>query len=74
MIWDRENDPNYAAAFKNALRDAAGSAGGYYLDLNFARIRSDKFLEASRPWDVHPTVIGHKLIAQVLCEYLEDLG
>lgn len=74
MIWDRENDPNYAAAFKNALRDAAGSAGGYYLDLNFARIRSDKFLEASRPWDVHPTVVGHKLIAQVLCEYLEDLG
>ena len=36
-------------------------------------IRSEEFLEVSRPWDVHPTVIGHKLIAQVLCEYLEAL-
>lgn len=72
MIWDREADPDYASAYKNALRDAADEAGGYYLDFNFARIRSDKFLEASRPWDVHPTVIGHDLIAQVLCEYLEN--
>ena len=54
--------------------DAADEAGGYYLDFNFARIRSDKFLEASRPWDVHPTVVGHDLIAQVLCEYLENQG
>lgn len=72
MIWDREADPDYASAYKNALRDAADEAGGYYLDFNFARIRSDKFLEASRPWDVHPTVVGHDLIAQVLCEYLEN--
>lgn len=72
MIWDREADPDYASAYKNALRDAADEAGGYYLDFNFARIRSDKFLEASRPWDVHPTVVGHDLIAKVLCEYLEN--
>lgn len=73
MIWDRENDPNYASAFKNALHNAADAAGGYYLDMNFAKIRSPEFLEVSRPWDVHPTVTGHKLIAQVLCEYLEAL-
>ena len=73
MIWDREADPDYASAYKNALRNAADETGGYYLDFNFARIRSDEFLEASRPWDVHPTVVGHDLIAQVLCEYLENL-
>lgn len=72
MIWDRADDPDYASVYKNALRNAADEAGGYYLDFNFARIRSDKFLEASRPWDVHSTVIGHDLIAQVLCEYLEN--
>ena len=74
MIWDREADPDYASVYKTALRNAADEAGGYYLDFNFAHIRSDKFLEASRPWDVHPTVIGHDLIAQVLCEYLENQG
>jgi len=71
MIWDRADDPDYAADFKAALRNAAEAVGGYYIDMNTARIRSDEFLETSRPWDVHPTVVGHKLIAQVLCEYLE---
>ena len=74
MIWDRADDPNYASVYKTSLRNAADAVGGYYLDLNFARIRSEKFLEASRPWDVHPTVVGHKLIAQVLCQYLEEIG
>lgn len=74
MIWERANDPDYGSTFKNALRDAASEAGGYYLDLNFARIRSDEFLEPTREWDVHPTVIGHKLIAEVFTEYLEQLG
>ena len=73
MIWDRADDPDYASDYKNALRNTADATGGYYLDMNFARIRSEEFLEVSRPWDVHPTVIGHKLIAQVLCEYLEAL-
>ena len=73
MIWDRADDPNYASEYKNSLKNAAEAVGGYYLDMNFARIRSEEFLEASRPWDVHPTVVGHKLIAQVLCEYLEAL-
>lgn len=74
MIWDRADDPNYASVYKTSLRNAADAVGGYYLDLNFARIRSEEFLEASRPWDVHPTVVGHELIAQVLCQYLEELG
>lgn len=73
MIWDREAEPDYGEAFKKSLRNAADAVGGYYLDMNFAKVRSPEFLEVSRPWDVHPTIVGHDLIAQVLCEYLEAL-
>lgn len=75
MIWERDNAPENAEIYKTTLQNAVeGMEKGYYLDFNLAKVRDEGFLEASRPQDVHPTIVGHDLIAQVLCEFLEELN
>ena len=74
MILEQPGNPDFGLVYKTALREAADEGGGYYLDFNIAKHRDDRFLDANRPGDGHPTAIGHDLIAQVLCEYLDALS
>lgn len=71
VIWARDGNDWWATEYKNALKQMAKDANGYFID--FTTIPISKVLDlVSDKRDIcHPTVEGHKLLAEKLCSFFE---
>ena len=69
FIWARNGDAHWADKYKEALNYTAGAAGGYFLDFTTLPLDSVLNLKSEKKDSCHPTVEGHKLIAQNLCKF-----
>ena len=68
VIWPRYGNDYWATQYKNVLRQAAIDANGYFID--FTTLSLSKVLNTSK--DIcHPTIEGHKLIAEKLCSFFD---
>lgn len=68
VIWPRYGNSYWADSYKNALKDCAAAANGYYVNfVTLYEANPSSILEDS---DIcHPTIGGHKLIAEKLCNF-----
>lgn len=68
VVWARYGNDYWATGYKNILRQAAVDANGYFID--FTTLPLSKVLKTDK--DIcHPTIEGHKLMAEKLCSFFE---
>lgn len=69
VIWPRYGDGMWATPYKNALIDCAKAADGYYIDFSPLDSQYPNLLADN---DIcHPTVEGHAIIADKICEFFD---
>lgn len=82
VIWPREYDAGFGSRYKSALKECAAESNGYYIDFctlyekNPSAFLSDN-LSGQKDEnglypkdDAHPSIEGHRLIAEMLCDFL----
>ncbi len=69
VIWARYGNEYWATDYKNALREMARNADGYVVDFTELPINSVLDLTTDKADICHPTVAGHKLMAEKLCRF-----
>lgn len=66
VFWARNGNKNWADRYKQQLRQAAQNAKGYFID--FSTLPTDKVLDLNVDGG-HPSISGHKLLGEKLCEF-----